>query len=749
MDQSDQEEIKHPAVDVLGLGFPFPHGLFEATSDCVFILDADWRFAYFNARAITELNADNLLGTVIWQSFPNAVGSKFEEVYRRVAELQRSETFEAYYPQPLDRWYEVHAVPYPSAVVVFFRDITERQVAAQALLRRHNELDMVLSSAGVGIMQYTDGHHLVVINDQFCQILGRTREELDGLPMEAFTHPEDIPGNAALLKRHRASKTPFYISKRYVRPDGEIVWCSVAISFVRHSETNEPTTIVIARDIGHELEVERKAREAHALLQAVVDSAEDLIYVKNIEGKFLLANKKMARDFGVAVGQLGGDRFPALSERFLAEDQRVIKTGERLVIEEQIPVADGLATFETIKVRWQQNDEIKGIIGISRDISDRIRSEQVLRDSEERFRLAALATRDAIWEWDVESGAVTWSSSPHNLVGEAPGISLGWWEERVHPDDREAIASGIQDFIASGNVRWEGEYRFRRRDGTFGYVHDRAFIIRDDAGNAVRVIGAMSDIAERVEAQARINRLQSELAHVSRVSAMGTMASTLAHEINQPLAAAGNYLDGIGQLIAGGQSNLCKVRAGLDQAKSEIARAGEIIRRVRRMVEHGKADSRALVLINCIHEALLLALPDAAAHGITVSLNMCQSMRVMADPVQLQQVLFNLIRNSAEAMAQARTKRIEISAHKCEDEIIVRVADTGQGLCDEVRRRLFSAFSSTKADGLGVGLSICRTIVEAHGGKIWAEDLVDGQGAAFAFTLRSADAEEINLAGTG
>lgn len=733
--------------DVSGLGYTFSTELFEATSDCVFVLDADWRFTYFNAKAISELNAEDLLGTVVWQSFPKAVGSKFEEVYRRIAERKKSETFEAYYPWPLDRWYEVHAVPCRSAIVVFFRNVTKRRLAAQALLRRHDELDMVLSRAGVGIMQYTDNDQLVVINEQFCQILGRTKEELNGLPMEAFTHPEDIPRNAELLKKHRREETPFHINKRYIRPNGEVVWCSVAISFVRQSGTNPATTIVVARNIGGEIETQRQANETQTLLQAVVDSAEDLIYVKDEDGRFVLGNKRMTTNFGIVIGQSSGDRFPELSKRFLAEDQQVMKTGERLVTEEQIPVPSGFATFQTIKVPWRQGGAIKGVIGVSRDISDRVRSEQALRDSEERFRLAALATRDAIWEWDLQSGAVTWSSSASNLTGEVPGNSFEWWDERVHPDDRGAIASSMQELIEGASPRWEVDYRFRRVDGTYGYVLDRAFLIRDDAGNPVRMIGAMADITDRVEAQARINRLQAELVHVSRITAMGTMGSTLAHEINQPLAAAGNYLLGLRHLIVNGQPDLKEVQAGLDHAQSEIIRAGEIIRRLRRMVERGQADTRAVALITCIQEALMLALPDAVEAGIIISLDVHPGIKAMADPVQLQQVLFNLIRNSADALARVPRKCIRISAHVRDEEIIVRVADTGEGVSDEVRQRLFSAFSSTKAGGLGVGLSICRTIVEAHGGKIWAENPQEGNGAAFTFTLRSGEIDgEINPA---
>jgi PAS domain S-box-containing protein len=728
-----------------------PLELLEATTDCVFVLDASWRFTFLNARAIAELKSNDLLGTSIWEAFPHAPSSKFEEVHRRVAKLRKSEAFEAYYPAPLDAWYELHSVPFRDAIVVFFRNITKRRRAAEELLRRHNELDTVLSRAGVGIMQYAENHRLIVINEQFCRILGRTREELDGLSMEAFTHPEDLPRNADLLNSHSQSETPFYLNKRYLRPDGEVVWCSVAISFVRHSETNEPTTIVVAREITDQVEAHRKAEDTQTLLQGVIDGAEDLIFVKDTAGRIVLANKRMTEDFGVAAGQSGGDRFPALSERFEGQDRQVISTGRRLTIEEAVPMPDGLHTFQTVKVPWQREGTIKGVIAISRDITERVRSEQALRDSEERFRLAALATGDAIWEWDLARGTIVWSSSSAELTGESPGEGFDWWHERIHPDDREAVVDSITRFTGGGEQRWESEYRFLRASGTYGCILDRGFLLRDEAGNVVRMIGAMSDITDRVEAQERINRLQAELVHISRISAMETMGSTLAHEINQPLTAAGNYLLGARRMIDAGEPFAsAAVREGLSDAQGEITRAGEIVRRVRRMVEHGTADTHPIALLDSVGAALRMAIPTPHAAGITISTDVSPDIMVMADPVQLQQVLFNLLRNSAEAVERSERKNIGVSAEVQDDDVVVRVSDRGEGVRPDIVDRLFSAFASTKPGGLGVGLSICRTIVEAHGGKIWAENRAGGEGATFAFTLRAAPAgDDLSPAAAG
>lgn len=717
-----------------------PVELFEATTDCVFVLDADWRFTYLNARARRELGSASLVGTTIWQSFPGTVGSKFEEVCRRVAERRETETLEHYYRAPLNAWYEGHVVPFHENLVVFFRNITKRQSAAEALLRRHDELDTVLSRAGVGIMQYAHNHRLIVVNDRFCEILGRTKEELDGLPMEAFTHPDDVPANAELLTERRRSEAPFRITKRYVRPSGEIVWCSVAVSFVRHSSTNEPTQIVVATELTEEIEAQKRAEDTQKLLQAVVDSAEDLIFVKDLSGKFVLTNKKMTEDFGIAAGDFSGARFPDLAERFQADDRQVIATGERAIIEEQFSLPSGVRTLQTIKVPWQQDGTTQGVIAISRDISYHVQNEQALRESEERFRLATLATRDAIWEWDLSRGTVEWSSSSPGLTGDTPGETFEWWNERMHPEDRETVVSSIISALEGQDQRWEQEYRFLRPDGQYGHVLDRGFVIRDESGKAVRMIGALCDVTERVAAQERINTLQAELVHISRISAMETMGSALAHEVSQPLTAAGNYLLGARRMIEAGELGSNEIRHGLEQAQTEITRAGEIIRSLRQMVEHGVANTQPVSVFDAVREALRMAIPAHLLGSLTRSIDVPPAIQVMADPIQLQQVLFNLIRNSAEAVAHSERKHIGIGARGQNGEVTVRITDTGNGIPATIAPRLFSAFASTKPDGLGVGLSICRTIIEAHSGKIWAENVEGGKGAAFAFTLPAAEA---------
>jgi len=243
----------------------------------------------------------------------------------------------------------------------------------------------------------------------------------------------------------------------------------------------------------------------------------------------------------------------------------------------------------------------------------------------------------------------------------------------------------------------------------------------------------MTDLTFRVEAEARIKQLQSELIHVSRLSAMGAMAATLAHELNQPLAAATNWV-GVASVLVGKSADVPEQAANaLDQARASIGRAGEIIRRIRTMLWRGSNNREVHDVRALIDESLRLALIGASATGIACRV-VAHSIEVFVDRVQIEQVLLNLVRNAIEAMAEQGRRELLITARALGEFAEVTVADTGPGLDPELQARLFTPFVSTKQQGLGVGLSISRTIIEEHGGTIRAQPNADG-GTTFLFTL--------------
>lgn len=246
--------------------------------------------------------------------------------------------------------------------------------------------------------------------------------------------------------------------------------------------------------------------------------------------------------------------------------------------------------------------------------------------------------------------------------------------------------------------------------------------------------GFVRDITERRQAEGSLQELQSELIHMSRLTALGEMGSALAHELNQPLSAIGNYLNGVRRMLAG-NPDPAVVKDALDRAAAQTLRAGDIIRRLRDFVSRGETERRVESVSKIVEEASALALVGAKEQEVRVTMKLRpEADAVLADRVQIQQVLLNLMRNALEAMVGSPVRRLTISSVVAGDMAEISVADTGPGLAEEIRDNLFQPFMTTKAQGMGVGLSICRTIVESHGGKIWC-DPAKGGGAVFRLTL--------------
>jgi two-component system sensor kinase FixL len=296
----------------------------------------------------------------------------------------------------------------------------------------------------------------------------------------------------------------------------------------------------------------------------------------------------------------------------------------------------------------------------------------------------------------------------------------------------------IDRYLVTGERRIIGIDRVvtgQRKDGSTFPI--KLAVGETKSGDKRYFTGFIRDLTERQQTEHKLEELQSELARLSRLTAMGEMASTLAHEMNQPLSAIANYLQGCGRLIEGVEHpNAPKIRDALAETTKQTLRAGHIIRQLREFVARGESERAPYDINKLVEEASALALVGAKEEGVKPIFRFDTRLGpVLVEKVQIQQVVVNLIRNAIEAMQGFARKELVVTTEAAGDRMAgVSVADTGMGLSDAVLARLFQPFVTTKPHGMGVGLSISKRIIDAHGGELWAEPNPEG-GATFRFTL--------------
>ena len=347
-------------------------------------------------------------------------------------------------------------------------------------------------------------------------------------------------------------------------------------------------------------------------------------------------------------------------------------------------------------------------------------------------RSSALA-RIGVWECDLATEALTWTDGVYDLfelprgspVGRAGALDLYDAESRREMERLRAKA------ISDGGS-FSLDIRIRTAKGNERWLRLTADVEREN-GRSVRIFGTKQDITAERAAQDKVQSLQAELIHVARRSAMGAMAATLAHELNQPLAAIGNFAAGTRRALQDPEASREFLESGLEAIEKGAFRAGSIIRMLREMND-GSAVRRQLLDPN----PLIIEAASLATLGIDDQImprfDLADDMRVLVDPVQIQQVIINLIRNAVEAVQDMARREIMVSAHMREGVAEIRIDDSGPGIAPELRDSLFDSFVSSKPGGMGVGLSISRTIVEAHGGRLSATNR-EGGGASFCVAL--------------
>lgn len=629
--------------------------------------------------------------------------------------------------------------------VLLLQDVTEWYRTGHALRESETRLRAIVESATAGILTLDEDGTIETANPAMLALFGHPPATLIGRPigtvMPEFTFDQ--------LRRIAGVNGTRGLESAGRRADGSVFPIDVSISEMRLAGRRHFTAIV--RDISARKEAERRLRDNHALLRTLVEGITDPLYVKDAEGRFRYVNAALARRVGRTPDEcIGVD--PAeiygreASAAMQAIDRRVLESTRPVTYEETVDLGNGAPPghFLVTKLAYRDADgRTAGLVGFSRDITSLKRAEHALRRSERHVRdvmdslpvaIIVLAADGRVRETNaVARDLFAACGIAANAIEGLPWTDLPW--------------TGTPELVASLSAAIRRAARGEMANlanvpaGAARAAFDLTLApMRDERGGTHHVILSAIDVTERHTAEALAREQQMELAHLERVQTMGHMASGLAHELNQPLGSIVNYAGAARQLLARGEVDATKFDMILKEVVSESSRAGEIIRRLRKFVEKQRPQVQPTDITLLINEALHILAFETRRIGVVADVYFDTDLpMVAADSVQIGQVLVNLIRNAIDAMQEVpRSQRtLRVTAVHDAGGVRVAVADSGVGADDQDLGRLFKAFHTTKPQGLGMGLALCRMIIEGHGGQIWAER-AQPSGLSVAFTLRSA-----------
>lgn len=600
----------------------------ENISDAFFLLDQDWRFSFLNSRTevLLRRSRDDLLGKVVWEEFPESVGSTFQTEYERAISEGQAVRFQEYFSL-YETWFEVNAYPTPEGLAVYFRDVTQQRARDKQLrllenaVSRQNDILLITEAEPI---DGPDGPKIVYVNDAFERRTGFLREEAVGQTPRILQGPKT------------------------------------------------------------QREVLDRIRSAMKKWQPV--SAELINYTKSGEEFWL--------DLDI------------------------------------VPLADESGSF----THW---------VAIERDISERKQSEAALRTNEERFRLIAKSTGNALWEWNAATRLHWWSEGFFEIFGHEPGLdeatpTPGIWSQHIHPDDREHLEKSLNRLLSGQSDIFNEHYKFRRADGTWAQVEDRAFAIHDEDGTVIRVLGSMTDITERLQ-------LEEKLRQAKKMVAVGQLTGGVAHDFNNLLT----IILGNAEMLSDKLSDQPHLQALADAIADAADRGAEL---TSQLLAFSRKQPLAPTVIDV--SSLICGLEGMLRRTLPENINIeviraGGLWKTEVDAAQLEAALLNLALNARDAMPEGGSLTIETANAALDDDyvtnewdveagqyVLIVVTDTGHGIPADILGQVFEPFFTTKdvGKGSGLGLSMVYGFIKQTGGhiRVYSEP---GEGTSFRLYL--------------
>ena len=584
-------------------------------------------------------------------------------------------------------------------------------------------------------------------------------------------HPED----AALVKEtiERASQNgkDFEHEYRLVMPDSSVKYVHVMAHALSH-ESGGVEFVGAVMDVSDRKRAEEELRRSEALaeqrLRLVVDTTPAMINSCRPDGYLDYVNKGWLDYFGFSLETAldradvmkmsvpsktdmhGGDWQPIIHpedlQGFRDQWKATLASGKPGEHEARVRRFDGVYRWHLFRAVPLYDETRKPVkwYASAFDIEDRKRAEEALRRSEGYLGEAQRLTCTGSWAWNVASRrSIYWSQENYRLFGFDPegGIPLDEaFYQRVHPEDRDRVRREVFLERPEEGSHFDVEFRIVLPDGAIKYLRSTGHPVRNISGDLLEYVGTSIDVTERKRAdeeRERLHQAQADLAHVNRVTTMGELTASLAHEVNQPIAAAITNANTCMRWLAADTPNLEEARAAAMRIVKDGTRAAEIIKRVRLLFKKGNLERELVDLNEVVRDMIVLLRSEATRYSISVRTKLAADLpEVVGDRVQLQQVLMNLMINSIDAMRDVNgTRELVVKSERGEyEQALVSVSDTGLGLPQQQADQIFNAFFTTKSHGTGMGLRISRSIVESHGGRLWAAEN-SPRGASFYVTL--------------
>lgn len=617
-------------------------------------------------------------------------------------------------------------------------------VLVQAALRRTGPAfgapDAVETIPGLAWAAGADGE-TTGLSARLRTYLGLPAGEIAQIPRHAV-HPADAGRVADQWRRAVGTGAEYSATHRLRGHDGRYRWfCSVAQP-QRDGDGRIVGWFGTLVDIDDQKLAEEALRISERSFQAMLDNIPGLVAVADADGQQTYANKRCTDYYGISADALKGEGFFSVihpDDREMVAQARLhcLRTGEAMDLAHRLRRHDGTYRWFHARVEpvFDETGRIANWYGLFTDIENQRNTEDALRASEREVRSIVdnipglIATADSEGNQDYANKAST------DYFGlEARELTGMGFQKIIHPDDLEEFLAARLNCIEK-SVSMDRRCRMLGHDGLYRWFHVRVQPILDDNGKVLRWYGISTNIDEQVRAQEALRAAQEKLSRAAQLAGLAELSASIAHEVNQPLAAVVTNTQACQRWLAASPPNLERARIATERIVRDSMAAAEVVVRVRALFAQ-KATTRPMIDLNeAIDEVRQMMGDDLAAARIQVEMSLDPALPLVpADRVQMQQVLFNLIRNGADAMRSNTDvpKVIEIRSYRQENSIVVEVHDTGSGMTEP--GRVFDPFFTTKEDGMGMGLAVCRSVVESHDGRLWAESR-DPRGTVFAFML--------------